>query len=400
MNVTLKKVDLKGNIYAPTSKSYTHRYLIASMLSINSSTIKKVNYSNDILATLNCLASFGCNYKINNDNVTILSNTNYSDCPVFDCNESGSTLRFFVPIALSKYNKVIFKGTKRLLERGIDGYENIFKKQDIKVIKEDNKLYLEGNLKPGEFVIDGSVSSQYITGLLFTLPLLNGNSVIKIIPPLNSKNYVDITLDILSKYSIDYKFDGFNIYINGNQKYIALDYEVEADFSNAAFLCAFNYFNNNINVLNINNNSLQGDKVFIEFFKKLDEGYCVLDISNCIDLGPVLMTFAALKHGAKFIGCKRLKVKESDRANAIASELKKVNVDIKVYDDEVIVNKSNIINNNVVFDSHNDHRIVMSLSLISTLFDIKINDVDAVKKSYPHYFEDLIKLGAEVIYED
>lgn len=400
MNVTLKKVDLKGNIYAPTSKSYTHRYLIASMLSINSSTIKNVNYSNDILATLNCLASFGCNYKINNDNVTILNNTNYNDCPVFECNESGSTLRFFVPIALSKYNRVIFKGTKRLLERGIDGYENIFKKQDIKVIKEDNKLYLEGNLKPGEFVIDGSVSSQYITGLLFTLPLLNGNSVIKIIPPLNSKNYVDITLDILSKYSIDYKVDGFNIYINGNQKYIALDYEVEADFSNAAFLCAFNYFNNNIDVLNINNNSLQGDKVFIEFFKKLDEGYCVLDISNCIDLGPVLMTFAALKHGAKFIGCKRLKVKESDRANAIASELKKVNVDIKVYDDEVIVNKSNIINNNVVFDSHNDHRIVMSLSLISTLFDIKINDVDAVNKSYPHYFEDLIKLGAEVIYED
>lgn len=400
MNVTLKKVDLKGNIYAPTSKSYTHRYLIASMLSINSSTIKNVNYSNDILATLNCLASFGCNYKINNDNVTILNNTNYNDCPVFECNESGSTLRFFVPIALSKYNRVIFKGTKRLLERGIDGYENIFKKQDIKVIKEDNKLYLEGNLKPGEFVIDGSVSSQYITGLLFTLPLLNGNSVIKIIPPLNSKNYVDITLDILSKYSIDYKVDGFNIYINGNQKYIALDYEVEADFSNAAFLCAFNYFNNNIDVLNINNNSLQGDKVFIEFFKKLDEGYCVLDISNCIDLGPVLMTFAALKHGAKFIGCKRLKVKESDRANAIASELKKVNVDIKVYDDEVIVNKSNIINNNVVFESHNDHRIVMSLSLLSTLFDIKINDVDAVKKSYPHYFEDLIKLGAEVIYED
>lgn len=400
MNVTLKKVNLKGSVYAPTSKSYTHRYLIASMLSSNKSTIKKVNYSNDILATLNCLASFGCDYEIDNDNVTIINNNKYNENPIFDCNESGSTLRFFIPIVLSKYEKATFIGSTRLISRGIDVYEKIFKNQDIKVIKTSNTIEINGKLKPGEFIVDGSISSQYITGLLFTLPLLNGNSVIKIIPPLNSKNYVDITLDVLNKYNIKYKVDGLNIYIDGNQKFKSSDFEVEVDFSNAAFLCAFNYFNNNIDVLNINKSSLQGDSVFVEYFKKLNGGYCVLDISNCIDLGPVLMTFATLKHGAKFIGCKRLKVKESDRANAIATELKKVNATIDVYEDEVIVHKSNLLNNNINFDSHNDHRIVMALSLISTLFDIKINDINAVKKSYPHFFDDLCKLGAEVIYED
>ena len=159
---------------------------------------------------------------------------------------------------------------------------------------------------------------------------------------------------------------------------------------------AFNYFNNNIVIKNLNPYSLQGDKVYIDYFKKLNEGNVTLDIKNCIDLGPILFVFASLKHGATFINTNRLKIKESDRANAIKEELAKINVNIDILDNKVIVHKSNIINNNIAFNSHNDHRIAMALSLLATQFDITINDASCINKSYPHYFKDLKKLGVDI----
>ena len=394
MNVLLKKGVLNGIISAPPSKSYSHRYLIASMLSDNESVISNIFFSDDVLATLNCINAMGKRYLINDNSITILDKKTNNDIPVFDCNESGSTLRFFIPIALSKYEKVIFKGSERLLKRGISIYEEILK--DVEFIKENNQITISGKLTSGHYKVDGSISSQYISGLLFALATLNEDSIIEILPPITSKNYIDMTLKVLSDYQIKYEINDNIIKINGNQKYIAKDFNVEGDYSNAAFLDAFNYFNNNVVVNNLNDNSLQGDKIYKEYFNKLNEENATLDIENCIDLGPVLFVFAALKHGGTFINTKRLKIKESDRASAIKKELAKFNINIDVLDNQVIVHKSNIVNNNLVIDSHNDHRIVMAMSLLSTLFDITIKDANCINKSYPYYFDDLKKLGVEL----
>ena len=183
-------------------------------------------------------------------------------------------------------------------------------------------------------------------------------------------------------------------HIKGNQKYMADNHTIEGDYSNAAFIDAFNYFDNNIVINGLNNSSLQSDKVYKEYFNALNNKYCEIDIANCIDLGPILITFAALKNGARFINTKRLKIKESDRGTVIAKELTKLGADIEIFDNEIIVNKKELHKPDTTLYSHNDHRIAMSLSLLSTMYDIEIDDSECVSKSYPNYFDDLKKLGA------
>ncbi|MBQ8206221.1 MAG: 3-phosphoshikimate 1-carboxyvinyltransferase [Bacilli bacterium] len=399
MNVLLKKGVLNGVISAPPSKSYSHRYIIASLLSNDKCEVSSLFYSDDIEATLSCVEAFGGKYEKLNDKVIIHGNNNIINNPVFNCNESGSTLRFLIPIALSKYDNVTFVGTERLISRGIDIYEKIFISQNIKTFKTNTTINIQGKLKAGIFDVDGSVSSQYITGLLFALPLLDGDSVINIIPPINSKEYIEMTLDVLNKFNIKYERNNNSIKIFGNQKYIGIDSVIEGDYSNSAFLDAFNYMSCNVKINNLNPFSLQGDKIYTNYFKKLDKEYCELDISNCIDLGPVLFAFAALKHGGKFIGTSRLRIKESNRDLAMKNELAKVGVEVVVNDNDVIVKKSLLLKPTIPFDSHNDHRIVMALSLFLTQFDIQINNANAINKSYPHYFKDLEKLGVDVTYD-
>lgn len=400
MNVLLKKGVLNGIISAPPSKSYSHRYLIASLLSNDKCEVSSLFFSDDIKATLSCVESFGGKYEILDDKVIIYgNNNNYIKNPVFNCNESGSTLRFLIPIALSKYDNVTFVGTERLISRGIDIYEKIFNFQNIQIIKTNTSINFKGKLKSGTFNVDGSISSQYITGLLFALPLLNGDSIINIIPPINSKEYIEMTLDVLNKFNIKYERNNNTIKIFGNQKYIGINSIIEGDYSNSAFLDAFNYLSCNVKINNLNPYSLQGDKVYIDYFNKLNKDYYELDISNCIDLGPVLFAFAALNHGGKFTGTSRLKIKESNRDLAMKEELAKVGVEVIVNDNDVIVNKSLLHKPLVPFDSHNDHRIVMALSLFLTQFDIQINNANAINKSYPYYFKDLEKLGVDVTYD-
>lgn len=400
MNVLLKKGVLNGIISAPPSKSYSHRYLIASLLSNDKCEVSSLFFSDDIKATLSCVESFGGKYEILDDKVIIYGNNNYYiNNPVFNCNESGSTLRFLIPIALSKYDNVTFVGTERLISRGIDIYEKIFNFQNIQIIKTNTSINFKGKLKSGTFNVDGSISSQYITGLLFALPLLNGDSIINIIPPINSKEYIEMTLNVLNKFNIKYERNNNTIKIFGNQKYIGINSIIEGDYSNSAFLDAFNYLSCNVKINNLNPYSLQGDKVYIDYFNKLNKDYYELDISNCIDLGPVLFAFAALNHGGKFTGTSRLKIKESNRDLAMKEELAKVGVEVIVNDNNVIVNKSLLHKPLVPFDSHNDHRIVMALSLFLTQFDIQINNANAINKSYPYYFKDLEKLGVDVTYD-
>ena len=208
-----------------------------------------------------------------------------------------------------------------------------------------------------------------------------------------------MTLKVLDEYNIKYTRKGLKIYIEGNQKYVGKDVIVEGDYSNAAFLDVLNYLNNDVKVLGLVENSLQGDKKYIEYFNKINNGNTSLSVSNCIDLAPILMAFAAIKDGVTLTGTNRLKIKESDRAKAMQIELAKVGVSVDIFDDFLIVHKCNLRKPTLPFASHNDHRIAMALSILSCMFDIEILDFKAVSKSYPTYFEDLIKLGGKIEYE-
>lgn len=400
MKVIINKSKYSGTINVPSSKSYSHRYLIAAMLSSNSSVVSNIYYPNDVMATLNCMSSFGCEYKKDSNSVTVFNNNKVLEDPVFDCFESGSTLRFLIPISLTKYESVTFKGTDKLIERGIDVYEEILSKQNIQIIKNKDSIIIKGKLQAGTFDVNGVSSSQYITGLLFALPLLDGDSQINIIPPFNSKNYVDMTLKVLDEYNIKYTYKGLKIFIQGNQKYVANNVTVEGDYSNAAFLDALNYLDNEVKVLGLKEDSLQGDKKYLEYFKKIDKGHDTLSIGNCIDLAPILMVLGAVKYGVTLTGTNRLKIKESDRAAAMQIELAKIGVSVDIFNDFLIVHKCELHQPTSDFDSHNDHRIAMALSILSCMFDIKISNYEAVSKSYPTYFEDLIKLGGDITYEN
>ena len=400
---TIKKSTLSGTIAATPSKSYAHRYLMASALSNNESTITNVDFSDDIVATLNCIHAYGklANRDFKNHKVVFSKGCSKNFDPTFDCNESGSTLRIFLPIALTKYDNATFIGSERLIERGISIYEEIFKY--ITFYKERYSIKSKGILSSGIFTLPGNVSSQFISGLLYALPLLPKDSEIHLTTKLESRDYVYMTLDVLSQYGINItqsesssKDDPSKptFIIPGNQSYKAKDFSIEGDFSNAAFIDAFNYFGSNVRLTGLNKDSIQADKIYKEYFERLDEGYTTIDISNSIDLGPILITFAAMKHGARFIGTSRLKIKESDRGTAIAKELSKCNASIDVKDNEIIVENKKLCAPKENLDSHNDHRIAMSLSLLSTQFDVAIDNIDCIKKSYPSFLRDLEKLGA------
>ena len=404
MNIQIKKINkLYGDLIARPSKSFAHRYLIAAALSDDESIISNVDFSNDIVATLNCIHAYGKKHfrEFEKHEVHFSNECTKNFDPTFDCKESGTTIRIFMPIALRKYDKATFIGSDRLIERGIDIYESIFKY--VTFYKDKYSISTKGTITGGHFELPGNISSQYISGLLYALPLLDGDSEIVITTNLESANYILMTLEVLKNYGIQIETNltcrgehcepvYFNI--KGNQKYSAHNFSIEGDFSNAAFIDAFNYFGNEINLTGLNPNSLQSDKVYKEYFDTLNKDFSVIDISNCIDLGPILITFAALKHGAKFTGTSRLKIKESDRGNVIAEELRKCGADISVLDNEIVVNKKELHSSTTPFNSHNDHRIAMALSLLSTQFDVEISGSECVSKSYPGYFDDLKSLGA------
>lgn len=408
MKVRIEPSVAKGEIVVPPSKSYAHRLLIAASLSKEECTVGNVALSMDIKATINCLEALGKKVVIlddphsSNHLLKIETITEFKVLPepiVLDCFESGSTLRFFIPIALLTGKTVIFKGTEKLIARGILPYEEICQKQKIMISKTSDSVTFSGKLTSDEFIVPGNISSQFITGLMFALPLLNGDSKIKVVNRLESKNYIDITLDVLKQAGICIEQVDCEYNISGNQKYLANHYIVEGDYSNAAFLEVFNYLGGNVKLLGLNEHSYQGDKVYQEYFKLLNEGYQILDIGNCIDLGPILFGFAAMKHGGKFINTNRLKIKESDRITAVSSEIEKFGSKMAEFDNFIVVDRQILKFSESVLNGQNDHRIVMMLAVMASVYGGIIEGIEAVNKSYPNFFQDLEKLGIEVHYD-
>lgn len=413
MDIIIEKSTACGNITAPPSKSYAHRFLIGAALACGKSKIENVCLSEDIRATIDCARALGA--KITFDETSEKSQKIYVHgvngtpkiCGNFFCRESGSTLRFFLPLALlanslssgNADQKVVFHGAPRLIERGISVYEEAlafsanFEKR---IFKNHGEIAVRGKLLPAKYVLRGNVSSQFFTGFLFALPLLNGNSELKILPPAESADYIEITLKTLEKFDVTIEKTAKNEYvIAGNQFFQAGNFRVEGDFSNAAFLLALNALGGNVNVNGLSEQSLQGDKICIPLFHKLSENFVEADLTNCPDLAPILFAVAAAKHGARFTGTRRLKIKESDRAEAMREELEKFGAKVKLFENaaEIIPPQGGLQAPKTSLCSHGDHRIAMAVSILCTLTGGTVTGAEAVKKSYPDFFEALTSLG-------
>ena len=398
MRAKINKSIAIGEIKAPPSKSYAHRYLISGALSRNSK-ISNVSFSNDIKATLSCLRSLGFIYIVDNDTVKFLGYEPKND--VLDCLESGSTLRFFIPLVLALNKEGKLTGTEKLFSRGLDTYLDIFDKQNISYSLDKNSISVKGELKPGRFDIKVDKSSQYISGLLFALPLLNGDSEIHLLGKIESKNYIDITIEVLRNFGIDIKINNDVIYIKGNQNYIHKNITIEGDYSNSAFLEALNYLGGNVKINGLNPKSLQGDKAYLEYYPILKESHPVIDLSNSIDLGPILFTMSAIFNGAIFKNIERLRIKESDRVKDLLDVLELYGTKYSLKDNEVEIFKSELHEINNVPLLPNDHRIVMAISILLTKLGGEISGVEAINKSYPNFYSDLKKLNVEVeIYDE
>lgn len=383
----------RGKVKAPPSKSYAHRLLICAALANGESKISGVSQSVDMQATLECIGALGAEFTKTGDSVSVFGGIKESR-RVFNCHESGSTLRFLLPLALLTGEECTFIGSERLMSRGLGVYEEIFEKQGILFKRDNCSITLSGRLKPDVFTVRGDISSQFISGLLFALPLLNGDSVINLTTQLESRDYVDITIDAMKRFGVEIEKGENTYYVRGNQSYIASNQTVEGDFSNSAFLEAFNILGGDVSVIGLNDDSLQGDKIYRKHFRDICNGTPKIDVSDCVDLAPVLMAMASMKNGAEFIGTRRLKIKESDRASAMQAELAKLGVDVEVYENRVTVGAGVTAPQEALF-GHNDHRIVMALTVILSKVGGEIDGCEAVSKSYPDFFDVISVLGIE-----
>ena len=411
----------KGTVKAPPSKSMAHRYIICAGLCDKVSTISNVDYSEDIKATIDCIKALGAKVDVGESSVSIDGRETvikkmlkiYNETPTSDksdmsdkqdiseidflCRESGSTMRFFMGIAITLPVTANFYGSETLRNRPFGIYESILNSADNCFFKRlDDKISIKGGLKENDFEIAGNISSQFVTGLLLSLSLRKEGGTITLIPPVESRSYIDMTIQAMREFGIDVKWDSENkLRVEANQTYNSKDIEVEGDYSNAAFLDAFNYIGGEVKVEGLNAESLQGDKVYKECFEKLKAEKATIDIADCPDLGPVLFAVAAANHGGVFTSTARLKIKESDRGSVMCEELAKFGIKTHMEENSIEIGNGLKAPGEGV-NGHNDHRIVMSLSLLLSLTGGTITEAEAVRKSYPGFFDDIQKLGIVV----
>lgn len=399
MKVKILPSKTSGEVSAPPSKSFAHRYLIGSVLSRGKCVIKNIADSDDISATLSCIEQLGGSVTKDGNIVTVIpTNEKQIENAVFDCKESGSTLRFFIPVVLATGAKnCTFSGSERLLARGIKEYEKLFENSDVKINSDEKSIEISGKLTAGNYEISGEVSSQYTTGMLFALSVLSGKSTLKITGNVESRAYVDMTIKVLKDFGADIAEPEKNFFeINGKGRLSPGEFTVEGDWSNAAFLIALSRLLGTISVSGLNENSVQGDRFSSVAFDALDGENAEIDLKDCPDLAPILFAYAAYKNGGRFTNTRRLRVKESDRANVMAEELKKFGANVKVYENSVEIEKTQLKPPIVPLCGHNDHRIVMALSVLAAVLGAEIDGAESVNKSYPDFFRVIKKAGVNV----
>ena len=426
MKIKIRPGKLNGTIEIPPSKSYSHRAVIAAALAENGkkSKIDNLKFSVDITTTTDIMENWGAEIERFESALEIIGNGGkvVPRDKYVQCNESGSTIRFLIPVGITSKNELVFDGKGKLVDRPLDSYYRIFDKQGLKYETTGGKLPLtvNGKLKPGNYEIDGNISSQFITGLLYALPLLEGDSKLIINKNLESKGYVDLTLEILKLAGIEIVNNDYKSFdIRGNQTYKPFDYIVEGDYSQVAFWIVAGIISanrdNEVKCLHVNKNSLQGDREIIEIVTRMGakleifDDYVivkpsktkgtVIDISQCPDIGPVLTVLAALSEGeTRIINGERLRIKESDRITSIKTELNKLGGNVSEEGDSLIIQGVEGFRGGVTVNTWNDHRIAMSLAVASTRCEeeIILEEAESVRKSYPHFWDDFVKMGGEI----
>ncbi|MDE5755491.1 MAG: 3-phosphoshikimate 1-carboxyvinyltransferase [Clostridia bacterium] len=413
MDVKITPTKLKGSVVIPPSKSLAHRAIICACLARGKSVISNVALSDDIIATIDCMRNLGAKIDVKDGSLEIEGNAQkISSDLTFDCKESGSTLRFVLPIALSLNDgKNTFVGRGKLGERPMTIYKDICNEQGVEYIDKsllnDNHLLdlsVKGQLKSKEYHVDGGVSSQFITGLLFSLPLLEGDSKIIIEGNLQSVGYLDLTLVSLKKFGIDIVNDNYKVFsIKGGQKYKACDYYIEGDYSQSAFYEVANFIGNDVTMLGLNADSLQGDKVIVDFVRRLksanNQDKLTFDGGNCPDIIPVFALACCMRNGhTDIVNISRLRIKECDRLSATAEELGKLGAKITQGDDCLSIDGVGRLNGGIV-DSHGDHRMAMMLAIASTVAggEVEISGAQSVSKSYPNFFDHFASLGGKIV---
>ena len=419
--------SLKGEVVIPSSKSIGHREIICSGLASGKSIVDNISISKDIEATIEGLKSFGakineipskfqgrCAFSIEGTDGKInLKNK------VINCRESGSTLRFLIPLGILSNEKIIFTGSGKLVERPLDPYFEIFNKKGIeyKIFSDKINLPLEinGKLKSGVYSLVGNISSQFISGLLFSLPLCEGDSVIEITTKLESESYINLTLDALKKYGIEIINENHKRYIvKGNQKYKNIETTVEGDYSQGAFWLVAGALSENIKSIGLGFGSIQGDQKIVDILKNMNVNLkiseneiisiesktrgTIIDGSDCPDIIPILTVLASVSEGVtKIINSERLRYKECDRLTAIATELNKIGADIQELSDGLIINGKKSLKGGEV-SCWNDHRIAMSLAIASIKCSEKLilRGTECVEKSYPEFWKDFVSLGGKI----
>ena len=401
MNITFKESLPCGSVTAPPSKSYAHRALICAAFS-KRGVIKNVSLNEDIKATLSCLKTLGADAKYYDGTVTVggLNKDNIKDNLILDCNESGSTLRFFIPICLTLRKKIVLKGSKRLLERPLDEYKKLCENNGFLFECTSDAVTLCGDMKSGDYEVSSSVSSQFVSGMLLALSAIEGKSTIRLIGNTESRPYIDMTLDMLNRFGVETDFKENQIEILGRKVTKSIEYTVEGDCTNAAYIEAFKFLNNDIAVDGINPKTIQGDVVYKKMFDGLLNGVRNFDLRDCPDLAPVMFSASCFFGGAKFFGTDRLKYKECDRSLAMKEELSKFGVTVNIGDDIVSVDAKDIHIPEEPLVSHNDHRIVMALSLLCAKYGGTVYGIEAVAKSYPDFFDEISKLKVRYTKDD
>ncbi len=408
MDITITPSKLNGKVKIPSSKSISHRALICAALAKGNSYVKNISMSDDISATIDTLSALGAHFETKGNDVLVSGIETPSSSAVLDCCESGSTLRFMIPVACALGTAAEFTGKGRLPQRPINIYTRELSKKGIVFDYNSTMPFsVSGKLKSGRFEIEGNVSSQFITGMLLSLPLCSGDSEIILTSHLESEPYVDITINCLKAFGIMINKTENGYFIKGDQKYKPADYTVEADFSQAAFFIAANAIGNDIDFENLPDASCsaQGDKKIIEIAERICYNKktgvfdpITINASDIPDLVPILSVLCSLSGSITYItNAERLKLKESDRLESTAKMITDLGGSITKSDNGLTISPVQSFKGGTV-DSFNDHRIAMAAAIAATASSDKviIKGFESIKKSYPDFLSDYKKLGGNV----
>ena len=414
-------VRIGGTVSAPPSKSMAHRAVLCSALAKGTSHIENLEFSKDISATLAAAGQLCARVESGPADVLVEGLGHFR--PVFgpvDCCESGSTLRFLIPLASLTGQSITFVGRGRLMERPQSVYETLYREQNLHFEQANGQLTVAGSLRSGEYTLAGNVSSQFISGLLFALPLLAGDSTLHLIPPVESRSYIEMTRAAQAAFGVtSHWLDDTTLCIPGGQQYHPRDYIVEGDYSQAAFLAVLGAVKGGITLTGLAAETLQGDAAILDILRRCGAKFTQteaglvfeqtplhgvdIDLADCPDLGPVLMVLGLLCEGTTVIrNAERLRIKESDRIAAMEAELRACGGVLSSEGGTITVQgcKPRLHAPEAPLSGHNDHRVVMSLTVLALAADIPlaINEAEAVQKSWPHFFDALKPLGVEVHY--